>query len=78
MKELEDKNLIKLAIQANMKLFLSQDIINDYINDNITRLHILFHFLYAVNFKIYKNFSIISVKLFSYYLSFSNFFSSFF
>jgi hypothetical protein len=50
MEEIEKKNLIKLAIQANMKLFLSQDIINNYITDNTTNWFILFHFLYAVNY----------------------------
>ncbi len=43
MKELDNKNLIKLAIQANMKSFLSQDIVNDYITENTSKWFILFH-----------------------------------
>ena len=54
MKELESKNLIKLAIQANMRQFLAENIINDYITDNTTKLFILFHFLSAVSFKLYE------------------------
>jgi hypothetical protein len=50
MKGLENKNLIKLSIQANMKSFLSQDIINDYVIENTTKWFILFHFINAVIF----------------------------
>ena len=55
MKELESKNLIKLAIQANMRQFLAENIINDYITDNTSKFFILFHFLSAVSFKLIFN-----------------------